>query len=68
MLIESNYRETLDAHQECLMPLSKIFNESFVQRQILNSVSHKDKLQLAEELNDLFALENKEMESLLGYE
>ncbi len=34
----------------------------------LSSVSHKDKPQLAEELNEVFALENKEMESLLGYE
>ena len=68
MLIESNYRETLARHQECLTPYPRVFNESFLKRQILNSVSHKGKPQLAEELNDLFALENKEMKSLLGYE
>jgi len=49
----------LAAHQFCVVHLK---------RQILNCVSHKDKPQLAEELNDVFALENKEMESLLGYE
>ena len=68
MLMESNYRETLARHQECLTPYPRVFNESFLKRQILNSVSHKGKPQLAEELNDLFALENKEMKSLLGYE
>lgn len=39
-----------------------------LKRQILNCVSYKDKPQLTEELNDVFALENKEMESLLRYE
>ena len=68
MLMESNYRETLARHQECLTPYPRVFNESFLKRQILNSVSHKGKPQLAEELSDLFALENKEMKSLLGYE
>ena len=47
------------SHQFCVAHLK---------RQILNCVSNKDKPQLAEELNDVFALENKEMESLLGYE
>ena len=47
------------SHQFCVAHLK---------RQIVNCVSHKDKPQLAEELNDVFALENKEMESLLGYE
>ena len=37
-------------------------------RQILNYVSHKDKSQIAEELDEVFTLENKEMKSLLGYQ
>ena len=47
------------SHQFCV---------AHVKRQILNSVSHKDKPQIAEELNEVFILENKEMKSLLGYE
>lgn len=30
--------------------------------------SHKDKSQIAEELDEVFTLENKEMKSLLGYQ
>ena len=48
-----------DSHQFCV---------AYVKRQILNCVSHKDKSQLAEELNEVFTLENKEMKSLLGYQ
>ena len=47
------------SHQFCV---------AHVKRQILNSVSHKDKPQIAEELNEVFILGNKEMKSLLGYE
>lgn len=47
------------SHQFCV---------AHVKRQILNCVSHKDKPQMAEELNEVFTLENKEMKSLLGYE
>ena len=47
------------SHQFCV---------AHIKRQILNCVSHKDKSQLAEELNEVFTLENKEMKSLLGYE
>ena len=44
------------------------FFVAHIKRQILNCVSHKDKSQIAEELNEVFTLENKEMKSLLGYE
>jgi len=47
------------SHQFCV---------AHIKRQILNCVSHKDKSQIAEELNEVFTLENKEMKSLLGYE
>ena len=47
------------SHQFCVAHLK---------RQILNCVSHKEKPQIAEELNEVFALEDKEMKSLLGYE
>ena len=47
------------SHQFCV---------AHVKRQILNCVSHKDKPQIAEELNEVFTLENKDMKSLLGYE
>ena len=43
------------SHQFCV---------AHVKRQILNCVSHKDKPQMAEELNEVFTLENKEMGSL----
>ena len=39
-----------------------------IKRQILNCASHKDKSQIAEKLNEVFTLENKEMKSLLGYQ
>ena len=39
-----------------------------VKRQILNSVSHKDKPIVNQELNEVFTLENKEHKSLQGYE
>ena len=39
-----------------------------VKRQILNSVSHKDKPIVNQELNEVFTLENKERKSLQGYE
>ena len=38
-----------------------------VKRQILNSVSHKDKPIVNQELNEVFTLENKERKSLQGY-
>ena len=44
------------------------FDVVHVKRKILNCASHKDKSQLAEELNEVFTLENKEMKSLLGYQ
>lgn len=47
------------SHQFCV---------AHIKRQILNCVSHKDKPQMVEELNEVFTLENKEMKSLLGYE
>ena len=47
------------SHQFCV---------AHIKRQILNCVSHKDKPQMEEELNELFTLKNKEMESLLGYQ
>ena len=47
------------SHQFCV---------AHVKRQTLNCVSHKDKPQMVEELNEVFTLENKEMKSLLGYE
>lgn len=47
------------SHQFCV---------AHIKRQILNCVSHKDKPQMAEELNEVFTLENKEMNSLLGYD
>ena len=46
------------SHQFCV---------AHVKRQILNSVSHRDKPQMAEELNEVFTLENKEMGSLSGH-
>ena len=47
------------SHQFCV---------AHVKRQILNCASHKDKSQIAEELDEVFTLENKEMKSLLGYQ
>ena len=47
------------AHQFCV---------AHAKRQILNSVSHKDKPEMAQELGEVFSLENKEMKSLQGYE
>ena len=47
------------AHQFCV---------AHVKRQILGSVSHKDKPAVARELGEVFSLENKEMKSLLGYQ
>ena len=47
------------SHQFCV---------AHVKRQILNCVSHKDKTQMVEELDEVFTLENKEMKSLLGYQ
>ena len=47
------------AHQFCV---------AHVKRQILNSVSHKDKPIVNQELNEVFTLENKECKSLQGYE
>ena len=53
----------------CSFPqASHQFCVAHIKRQILNYVSHKDKPQIAEELNEVFTLENKEMKSLLGYE
>ena len=46
------------AHQFCV---------AHVKRQILGSVSHKDKPEVARELGEVFSLENKEMKSLQGY-
>ena len=46
------------SHQFCV---------AHVKRQILNCVSHRDKPQMAEELNEVFTLENKEMGSLSGH-
>ena len=46
------------SHQFCV---------AHVKRQILNCVSHKDKPQMAEELNEVFTLENKEIGSLSGH-
>ena len=42
------------SHQFCV---------AHIKRQILNCVSHKDKPQMAEELNEVFTVENKEMGS-----
>ncbi len=39
-----------------------------IKRHMLNCAFHKDKLQMSEELNKVFTLESKEMNSLLGYE
>ena len=47
------------SHQFCV---------AYIKRQILNCASHKEKSQLAEELDKVFTLENKEMKSLLGYQ
>ena len=44
------------------------FCVAHVKRQILNSVSHKDKPIVNQELNEVFTLENKEHKSLQGYE
>nr|WP_238376533.1 transposase [Prevotella intermedia] len=46
------------AHQFCV---------AHVKRQILSSVSHKDKPAVAQQLSEVFSLENKEMESFEGY-
>lgn len=46
--------------------VSHQFCAACLKRQILNCVSHKDKPQLVEELNEVFTLENKEI--LLGHE
>ena len=47
------------SHQFCV---------AYIKRQILNCASHKEKSQIAEELDEVFTLENKEMKSLLAYE
>ncbi|WP_028905191.1 IS256 family transposase [Prevotella intermedia] len=47
------------AHQFCV---------AHVKRQILGSVSHKDKLAVAQQLSEVFPLENNEMKSFEGYE
>lgn len=39
-----------------------------LKRHILNCASHKDKSQIAEELNEVFTLKNKEMKSLLEHQ
>ena len=44
-----------------------LFCVAHVKRQILSSVSHKDKPAVAQELGEVFSLENKEMKSLQGY-
>ena len=44
------------------------FYVAHVKRQILSCASHKEKSQIAEELDKVFTLENKEMKSLLGYQ
>ena len=44
------------------------FCVAYIKRQILNCASHKEKSQIAEELDEVFTLENKEMKSLLGYQ
>ena len=44
------------------------FYVAHVKRQILSCASHKEKSQIAEELDEVFTLENKEMKSLLGYQ
>jgi len=46
------------AHQFCV---------AHVKRQILGSVSHKDKLAVAQQLSEVFPLENNEMKSFEGY-
>ena len=46
------------AHQFCVAHLK---------RQILGSVSHKDKLAVAQQLSEVFSLENNEMEFFEGY-
>ena len=47
------------AHQFCV---------AHVKRQILGSVSHKDKPAVAQQLSEVFPLENNEMKSFEGYE
>lgn len=47
------------AHQFCV---------AHVKRQILSGASHKDKLVMAQQLSEVFQLENNEMNSLQGYE
>ena len=47
------------SHQFCV---------AYIKRQILSCASHKEKSQIAEELDKVFTLENKEMKSLLGYQ
>ena len=46
------------AHQFCV---------AHVKRQILGSVSHKDKPAVAQKLSEVFPLENNEMKSFEGY-
>ena len=47
------------AHQFCV---------AHVKRQILSGASHKDKPVMAQQLSEVFQLENNEMNSLQGYE
>ena len=47
------------AHQLCVAHLK---------RQVLNSVSHKDKAAVAQELEEVFRMEDKRVDSLWGYE
>ena len=49
-----------------LFPAFHQFCAARLKRQILDCVSHKDGPQLAEEFNEVFTLENKEI--LLGHE
>lgn len=47
------------SHQFCV---------AHIKRQILNSVSHKDKPIVAKELNEVFVMEDKQANSLCGYQ
>ena len=47
------------AHQLCVAHLK---------RQVLNSVSHRDKAAVAQELEEVFRMEDKRVDSLWGYE
>ena len=44
------------------------FCMAHIKRQIINSISHKNKPVLVQELSEVFLLESKEMKSLQGYE